>query len=162
MLTRHEIRNFNNSKMAAMRTLGGRSNQKGFKRRVLQLKENAPMMSVAYDETWNTAKKDDNRRDVTTYSPVEVYRRFGRTYCFHIQTRKVIQENGSKQASAEHGSSTFLRNVGEGLPDYTAVHPRTSNPALIAVVEHTADPCTGRLATPHKWGRAFIESVLSS
>jgi hypothetical protein len=30
-----------------------------------------------------------NFLDVTPYSPLHIYRRFGRTFCFHLQDRRV-------------------------------------------------------------------------
>jgi hypothetical protein len=59
---------------------------------------------------------------------VEVHRRCGRTYCFHLQGRNVGQFLigcfDILLFEFENWGSTFLRNVRELIPDYTASHLR--------------------------------------
>jgi hypothetical protein len=75
--------------------------------------------------------------DVTPCCPAAVHRCFGEKHCFHLQGRRVRQEIIKKQAQPprwllglgmlfgnEFGRNTFLRNVGEPLLDYTALHSR--------------------------------------
>jgi hypothetical protein len=62
---------------------------------------------------------------VAPHSPVEVNGRSGRTYCLHLQRRGVSQASEQQDAVGYFEwltlpSSTFLRNVGEILPDYTS------------------------------------------
>jgi hypothetical protein len=57
--------------------------------------------------------------EVTPRSRMEINRRFGGTLCFHIQNRKVGQENSQQ----ENRCSMLLRNFGKRLSDYTVSHP---------------------------------------
>jgi hypothetical protein len=59
-------------------------------------------------------------------SPVEVYRSFGRTYCFHLQDRRVRQARSKQQFTCslfkllfgpKYEGSKFLQNVDELLTD---------------------------------------------
>jgi hypothetical protein len=68
--------------------------------------------------------------DVTPCIPVGVHRRFGGTYCLHIQGRRYAKQ-ASKLILLAVGyllrlffDPTYLRNVGEFLPDYTTSHLR--------------------------------------
>jgi hypothetical protein len=56
---------------------------------------------------------------VMPYCPVVIRRRFGGTYCFHLQ-----DYFHSLLLDHENEDSKFFRNVGELLPDYTAPYPR--------------------------------------
>jgi ABC-type iron transport system FetAB permease component len=75
--------------------------------------------------------------------PVEVYRRFGRTYYLHVQGKDKPSKKRtiSRRLEAvcrlllvgflldvlfdlEYGGSTFLRNVGRLLRNYTALYTR--------------------------------------
>jgi hypothetical protein len=66
--------------------------------------------------------------DVTPCCLVEVYRRFGSTYCLHFQVRTVILASNRVRMlkpldllfNPEDGGTTFHRNAGKHLPDYTA------------------------------------------
>jgi hypothetical protein len=66
---------------------------------------------------------------VTPCSPIEVHGRFGETYCFLIQGRKVSQEARHRQQiyssvfSTEDFGEIFFRNFGEILWDHTASRP---------------------------------------
>jgi hypothetical protein len=56
--------------------------------------------------------------NVTSYSPVGVYRRLGGTCRLHLSSRRV-----QKWIFYPHDSgSTFVRNLGNLLPGYTASH----------------------------------------
>jgi hypothetical protein len=39
--------------------------------------------------------------DITPFSPVEVKRRFGETYCLHLQCRRVSQTSGQPEAGSK-------------------------------------------------------------
>jgi hypothetical protein len=45
--------------------------------------------------------KDGIFCDVTLYNLVEVYRRFGVTYCLHLQSQKVSQASGTQSNNPE-------------------------------------------------------------
>lgn len=74
--------------------------------------------------------------DVTPRSLVLVHSRFGGNYCLHLQGWNVSQATKLCFPLASYCSllgllfgsqgrrSTFFRNVGEFLPDYTLPHPR--------------------------------------
>jgi hypothetical protein len=68
--------------------------------------------------------------DVTPCSLVEVYRRFGRTYCLHLQNLKVSQASRKQRLLAgliydrDNGDGTLLRNVSRSLRNYTASHSK--------------------------------------
>jgi hypothetical protein len=76
---------------------------------------------------------------VTPYSPVEVHRRFGRTYSLDRRDQRVNQTTKQQEMSycfihdvfffglmcnLEDGGCIFLQNVGEVLPDSTVSHRR--------------------------------------
>jgi hypothetical protein len=77
--------------------------------------------------------------DVAPCSPLECHRRFGRTYCLHLQGRSLSQARTRRKPRQRHlplihgyligllldpedEDSTFLRNVGGLLLDYTVLH----------------------------------------
>jgi hypothetical protein len=79
--------------------------------------------------------------DKTSCILVEIYRSFGETYCCHLQDRRVSQANKRKMKliqclivaasllarvvlDRERRDSTFLRNLGKLVPEYTASQPR--------------------------------------
>jgi hypothetical protein len=65
---------------------------------------------------------------VTPCSTIEVHQRFGRTYCLQLQGQRAKHKRQADLAGCLHGllfdpvggGRTFLRNVGEHLPDCTA------------------------------------------
>jgi hypothetical protein len=57
--------------------------------------------------------------DMTPCSLVDINRCIGGTYCLHLQRRRV-----SPVFNSEDGGSVFLRNVGQYILDYMALHPR--------------------------------------
>jgi hypothetical protein len=69
-------------------------------------------------------------------SLVEVFRRFGGTYCLQLQGQTKHQYYRLVLAcyivgllfESEVGGTTFLRNVDRFLPEYTAFHPRRQYP----------------------------------
>jgi hypothetical protein len=79
--------------------------------------------------------------DVTPCIQVQVYRRFGGTYCLYTQRGREKQANVSKKFcfflllhahlfllcfEPEDGGKTFLRSIGELQPYYTKSHPKDS------------------------------------
>jgi hypothetical protein len=71
--------------------------------------------------------------DVVPCNLLEVYRRFGEMYCFHLQDRKIKQESISQSSACclLHGDFLFGFPfdpedgiIDEHLPDYTASYPR--------------------------------------
>jgi hypothetical protein len=70
-------------------------------------------------------------------SPVEVHQRFGRTYCFCLQDRRVSEVRNQQETAgswfldlpfdSKDGGSTFILNI---AGDYIALHPtRFHNPS---------------------------------
>jgi hypothetical protein len=57
--------------------------------------------------------------DLTPYSMVEVYRRFERSSCLHLQSRRSSQASNKKDAS-----NNFLQNVSTLPPYCNSSHPR--------------------------------------
>jgi hypothetical protein len=84
--------------------------------------------------------------DVTLCSLIEVSQHFGGTYYLHLQSvnRARNQEYSCCLRLAgcllgllfdsEYGGSTFLRNVRELVPDFTASHPRRLLSPLIILL----------------------------
>jgi hypothetical protein len=70
-------------------------------------------------------------------SLVEIHRRFGGTYCLHLQDRRDVKPETSKTQAdicevlvkllikPEAGGSVFVRNARKLLPDYAALSPRS-------------------------------------
>jgi hypothetical protein len=66
--------------------------------------------------------------DVTRCSPVEFRLHFRGTYHLHILGPRTIQisnqqERGVTQSALRAACNTFLRNVGDIVPDYNVSHP---------------------------------------
>lgn len=66
--------------------------------------------------------------DVTLYFPVEIFRRFGATYCLHIHGRSLCQSSSPACCLLVWltlQDRTFLRNIGKFIPDCTLSHSKT-------------------------------------
>jgi hypothetical protein len=64
--------------------------------------------------------------DVASYFPIEVFRRFGATYCLRIHGRRVSRPSNPAwlNFNPENEDSTFLRNVGKLLPNCILSHSK--------------------------------------
>jgi hypothetical protein len=76
------------------------------------------------------------KSDVMPYSLIDVHRIFLGAYCFHLQGRRISQASSQQGAAGKKMFEIYFpilmmavirssENVGELLPDYTALHPRS-------------------------------------
>jgi hypothetical protein len=62
--------------------------------------------------------------DITPCSLLRVNRRFGGTYCLHLQGRRISWARSQHESRWQDGGDMFFRNVGWLSMDYTELYPR--------------------------------------
>jgi hypothetical protein len=85
--------------------------------------------NVGFEVLASTVKKITVFWDITPRSPLKVNRRFGGTYRFHLQSRRMSRERNQHESrqlglffDPEGGGNMFFRNVCWLSTDYTVLH----------------------------------------